>query len=76
MELRRCNERAVQEQSTVDDIKGGDEMGQITSDDKPGKTQRKLSVTLKGPKGKAQAGKFKADLNKLIRKYNAKIKPK
>lgn len=49
-------------------------MGQITSDDKPGKTQRKLSVTLKGPKGKAQARKFKADLNKLIRKYKAKIK--
>ena len=49
-------------------------MGQITIDDKPGKTQRKVSVTLKGPKGKAQAKKFKADLNKLVKKFKAKIK--
>lgn len=51
-------------------------MGFITPEDKPGKTQRKLSVTFKGPKAKAQATKFKADLNKLIKKYRAKIKPK
>lgn len=49
-------------------------MGNIDMEDKPGKTQRKLTVRLKGRKGKAQATKFKAELNKLVKKYKARIK--